>query len=226
MKTKNLAHFVTRRSLVLAGTLLAVMTSGASYSATLTTTSGNPDASGKVFIDAAKVDANINLIGSIGSQNGSPKVYWVTSESHGLDGKNGFAEIDSKSGGNIKDITFGITGHYFSAVQFSLQGVGSRSNRNFSVKTVFADGTFETLSYKAPNNGNQAYLLQIADGDPLIKSINISAGTSGFDQTKHWGVSGVQADVPAVPLPAAAYLFGSALLGMVGIGYRRNKKQA
>lgn len=29
-----------------------------------------------------------------------------------------------------------------------------------------------------------------------------------------------------VPLPAAAYLFGSALLGMAGIGYRRNKKQA
>jgi hypothetical protein len=29
-----------------------------------------------------------------------------------------------------------------------------------------------------------------------------------------------------VPIPAAAYLFGSALLGMVGIGYRRNRKQA
>ena len=28
-----------------------------------------------------------------------------------------------------------------------------------------------------------------------------------------------------VPLPAAVYLFGSALLGMAGIGYRRNKKQ-
>ena len=28
----------------------------------------------------------------------------------------------------------------------------------------------------------------------------------------------------AVPVPAAAYLFGSALLGMMGIGYRRNKK--
>lgn len=28
-----------------------------------------------------------------------------------------------------------------------------------------------------------------------------------------------------VPIPAAAYLFGSALLGMAGIGYSRNKKQ-
>jgi hypothetical protein len=38
--------------------------------------------------------------------------------------------------------------------------------------------------------------------------------------------AGVSHVVSSVPLPAAAYLFGSALFGMAGIGYRRNKKQA
>ena len=60
---------------------------------------------------------------------------------------------------------------------------------------------------------------------------------SGIDTAVNYPVSftwvgksrmgaGLSHSASPVPLPAAAYLFGSALLGMAGIGYRRNKKQA
>lgn len=39
------------------------------------------------------------------------------------------------------------------------------------------------------------------------------------------GVTITAGNVPAVPIPAAAWLFGSALLGIAGVGYRR-KRQA
>jgi len=35
-----------------------------------------------------------------------------------------------------------------------------------------------------------------------------------------------EAAPPAVPLPAAVWLFGSALMGVAGVGYRRKKKEA
>lgn len=57
---------------------------------------------------------------------------------------------------------------------------------------------------------------------PIFGVISVSAYVNGNATSSNW----VAGSTPAVPLPAAAYLFGSALLGMVGIGYRRNKKQA
>jgi hypothetical protein len=39
-------------------------------------------------------------------------------------------------------------------------------------------------------------------------------------------LTAVDGDLTVVPIPAAAWLFGSALVGMAGIGYRRTRKQA
>ncbi|WP_209262533.1 VPLPA-CTERM sorting domain-containing protein [Thiorhodococcus minor] len=89
------------------------------------------------------------------------------------------------------------------------------------------------------------------DSDPfeLLKSTylglkfgtgdNNPDGQANFDHAFFWnktgqklqisaanGLSHVFSDGTSVPLPAAAWLFGSAMLGLAGIGYRRKAKQA
>ncbi len=68
-------------------------------------------------------------------------------------------------------------------------------------------------------------------GSPNFYETIDFTGITGFGAAKSLvismnGVSGAidNIQVTAVPIPAAAWLFGSALLGMAGIGYRRNSK--
>lgn len=91
------------------------------------------------------------------------------------------------------------------------------SDFNFSIWTVTGGGlstdSFDGLSATANNKPS-----------PIFGIISVSSySLKDLTPTPSNWVAG---SAPAVPLPAAAYLFGSALLGMVGIGYRRNKKQA
>lgn len=62
-----------------------------------------------------------------------------------------------------------------------------------------------------------AFLFHSSSGDIVFR------GTSTFNggQTR-----GAYEGISAVPLPAAAWLFGSAMLGMVGLGYRRRDRKA
>lgn len=83
---------------------------------------------------------------------------------------------------------------------FAIKGGNGKNgiaNIVYLMDTKFRKGTWNTIGLVNPG-GNQPELSHIA----LL-------GTG---------------DLTAVPLPAAAYLFGSALLGMAGIGYRRKNK--
>ena len=54
----------------------------------------------------------------------------------------------------------------------------------------------------------------------------IAAGITPEDSVPdYFKIKSITVETPTVPLPAAVWLFGSALLGMVGIGYRRQTKQ-
>ncbi len=59
--------------------------------------------------------------------------------------------------------------------------------------------------------------VHLADGTEL-SGYSLSSG-SGFD----WNNAYARSSTPAVPVPAAAWLFGSGLLGLVGIARRRGK---
>lgn len=65
------------------------------------------------------------------------------------------------------------------------------------------------------NRGYDHAFFRIISGGPI--TFTYVKGENGL------GLSHKTAFGNPVPLPAAAYLFGSALLGMVGIGYRRNR---
>lgn len=66
-----------------------------------------------------------------------------------------------------------------------------------------------------------AYLMDVAGaGSGTWNTNDLLAGRSGNAP----GLSHFSVYTTPVPLPAAAWLFGSALLGMIGIGIRRSRK--
>lgn len=223
MKTKNLAHFATRRSTVLAGVFLAMLT-GSAYGATFSVSSGNVQDGPIYFIQGE----GTTVYGSLANNSTSEDVYWTTSTTtdynYRLNVANGHGTMKGREtvpkGNGTKDqdadiynVTFGVKDSFFGKVAFKAE------KSVFSITATFSDGSQYTVSdIKAA--GSDKHLVLTVD-DKLFKTITINSG-GGIQQLKQWHVS----DVKTVPLPAAAYLFGSALLGMAGIGYRRNKKQA
>lgn len=99
--------------------------------------------------------------------------------------------------------------------------VDSSSNKTWSVDTYA---------------GNDPVMFVLKGGDSFsafLMDISVLSGTwdnqsmlKGNDQPgpdlSHWAI--YSGGTTVVPLPAAAWLFGSALLGMAGIGYRRTGK--
>jgi hypothetical protein len=61
-------------------------------------------------------------------------------------------------------------------------------------------------------NGNAVYLIDTNSTSGIWTKIDLAGGLSNVTLLE-----------AAVPLPAAAWLFGSALLGLAGIGYRRKR---
>jgi len=187
----------------------------------------------QVFINAAKVEQNEKLWGSIGTNDGQEEAYWFSTE-HGLDGKNGFASIfglDASGDSTlISDITFGVKDSYFNDVEFSVLAP-TNATVAYTLTVTYSDDSTESWATDTSTGLEDMLVLATGatNGKTLFKAVNINsddgvkidgaATADGLDQTKQWQVSGVT----PVPIPAAAWLFGSALLGMVGIGARRSK---
>jgi len=184
------------------------------------------------------------LYGSIGgNKNNSPDdVVWTTTDSDGVVSGSGFATIQSagtnapattdltEGDGLLNNVKFELTdGRLFKDVVLGILAPTNQTSY-FKVTVEFSDGTVANSPVNTDANnpvalststGRQVFMI-LADSGKLFKSITIDSrdglvqlGSDGLDQTKQWKISGV------VPIPAAAWLFGSALLGMAGIGYRR-----
>ena len=183
----------------------------------------------KVYVNQGTVGANQDLTGSIGANDGAIEAYWRTTDADGLEGEgNGFAVIKGGNGGLIHDLTFGVYNGYFEDVIFSLIPENMQVI-DFTVTGFFKDGTQQSAQLST-QNGLEDWLLLVDDTANPFSSINIFSDSGfyasgpnkddltggGFTQTKQWEVSGVS----AVPVPAAAWLFGTALIGLAGFGRR------
>ncbi len=92
------------------------------------------------------------------------------------------------------------------------------------VLTVFADGDFSynsgawnSTATNVEYKGNSTFTLTSTSVDDIWRVFaSLSNSDKSADKFKIKSVT-----VSTVPLPAAAWLFGSALLGMIGIGRRR-----
>jgi hypothetical protein len=73
-----------------------------------------------------------------------------------------------------------------------------------------------------PFGADYAYIaIDPAAGFSLAGTINFRSPIANGSTS---GVTITAGDLPAVPIPAAGWLFGSALVGMAGIGYRRGRR--
>lgn len=101
----------------------------------------------------------------------------------------------------------------------------NESDWNFTV-SVF-DGTntaSSTLASLSPDGVRTSFTVDISALNlATIQSVYVTVGgtlpVDGRDRTAEYALT-------TVPLPAAAWLFGSALLGIAGIGYRRKASKA
>ena len=202
----------------------------------------------KTYVNQREVAKGEKLTGSLEQNVARDDVYWVSTDAYGLDGVgDGFATIKGGKfdGKNtlIHDITFGVFNSGFDDVEFSIIPE-NQQDIDFTITATFWSGDSETSAYSTANGLTD--LLVLSQGK-LFKEINIQSESgvyiSGSDrgettdggatQTKQWLVSGIvscenrdQFCQPRVqnevPLPAAAWLFGSGLLGLAGVARRRS----
>ena len=131
---------------------------------------------------------------------------------------------------NIIPATWGITqganaGGGFGFFEFELAGTGSTRTSLFEFSIVGIDGD-NISDYALGIDGGEFFAAHIAD----------FGGYEGFDSAQFAGSTPGDGnrggcdfnpnlpgcDVPAVPVPAAVWLFGSGLLGLVGIARRKD----
>jgi len=99
---------------------------------------------------------------------------------------------------------------------------------DFSLTVITDNGTFSSSTVELPNLTPPEFTLFSVDlngaGITKITDVYITVGADiplpglGGDTDRT-----AEFTVHAVPLPAAVWLFGSALVGMAGIGYRRSR---
>ncbi len=178
----------------------------------------------KIYFDKAK---SSSITGHVGSQSGTQLVKFESSQT--LDAKNGFAEIKPLKDELIHEITITAPGLWFEDLIFSIHPEDEDDGTiDLTVTTTVNEGlpgdSFSGwLSQDDWSNGENRILILATDPEKyLMQSITIFS-KSGFKELKQVEISGVTDKVPpaqVVPIPAAFWLFGSALLGMVGISRR------
>ena len=181
----------------------------------LSVTQGEPTpAEVHIFLDAA---TNTNSgTGHVGSQTGTP-LFSFTSSTDALNFANGFSTIDPVTGLINQLKVTAQSGFLFNDLVFRAEGpAGSAATDltfNASRGGAAVGGPITILDI---GNGAQAFLVSIALGG-LIDSLTLTS-TAGIFQFKQFEVSGLT----AVPIPNAALLFGTAL---VGLGFLRRARR-
>lgn len=228
------AHTITLHSLIVIAALCMLVMSQANASVVYTGSSvdmylnknifeqGLPEE--KVFLDGSSLN---EVTGHVGSQS-DPRLVSITSATDMLNAGNGFATIKAEDG-LINSITITTPGYWFENIKFTLDltagpGQPPQSNDDLVITTLDATGSVDIFSdWTMLDNwrrGNNRIQIFSTDDNP-IASVTITSQLGmqtlgGLNQLKQIELSGLT----AVPVPAAAWLFGSGLIGLIGIARR------
>lgn len=175
----------------------------------------------QVFLDAAM---SSTITGHVGSQAGTPLVMF-SSATDTLDASNGFATIKAADGA-INNVTITAPGYWFDDLIFGVQLTGS--DATLEVTATDKTGGVDTYAGWTGQGGwvpGLNDILVLSTGGNLMKSVTINSaggmasleGLVGADQVKHFEISGLT----PVPVPAAVWLFGSGLIGLVSVARRK-----
>lgn len=213
---RNLAFGVLSAAVLTLTAVPAAQAVTTTTNGALSVSEGQPTpAETHIFFDAAT--NTTSGIGHVGSQTGTP-LFSFTSTTDSLNFANGFAQIDPVTGLiNALTIT-SPTGFLFNDLVFQAQGPAGNAATDLSFK-AFRGGTQVggTVNIADIGSGANAFLTAIALGG-LVDTFTLTS-TAGIFQFKQFEVSGLS----AVPLPSAAMLFGSAIVGLGLLSRRRRK---
>ncbi len=160
----------------------------------------------------------------VGSQTGTITLKANTSGASFAGGVDGYlAGIGIKDlGGNFKITSVSLTDWGANNDELSAQGVACDSGTGSSSKRGCAFA--ENLGARPSSaDGNLAIVLGLAlDSGALLDTFHLKVRWEDFKGKKIGSL--ISDDLTAVPLPAAAWLFGSALVGLTAVARRRDKK--
>lgn len=174
----------------------------------------------KVYFDA---DLSSTITGHVGSQSDT-RLVTLSSTTDVLDAANGFASIEADDG-FLNSITITAPGYTFADLIFSVN-LGPNANEDLSVTAMDTSGGTDTYIDWASQpdwvNGNNRILV-LATGGNLLESVTITsthgmASLGGLDSFRQLEISGLQ----PVPVPAAMWLLGSGVLGLIGVARRKS----
>ena len=189
----------------------------------------------KVFLQDAQVAIGDTGYGSVGVNNNDEDMLF-SSTTDILDMKNGFATIKSASeDGLINDLTIAAAdGYWFTDLIVNTLNVVSTGN--IWVTAYKSNGDNETYNYDTIGGGAGSGIdIMVFTDDTHFTSVNISSASGflidgacedstissldacGIQQIKQIEVSGYG----EVPIPAAVWLFGSGLFGIVAVARRK-----
>jgi hypothetical protein len=183
----------------------------------LTVVEGSPTPSEtKIYFDGA-VGVQTGT-GHLGSQTGTGLFSFSSNPGNPLTYAEGFATVDPLSATGV--ITYldikSPTGLQWNDMIFAAQGPSGTAATDFKIQAYLAGTLLGTVSIADIGSGAESFLTFIMSAG-LMDELKLTS-TSGLHQIKQFEVS-----LNAVPLPPAALLFGSALVGMGILGRRRRK---
>lgn len=178
----------------------------------------------KVFLD---MGLSNEIFGQAGSQT-DPHLVMFSSTTDTLASANGFATIKAADG-LLNSITITAPGYWFEDLVFSVNlasrlGLKPNSNLDLVVTTEDNSGTINSFTDWAAQsgwgNGGNRIMVVSTEGN-LMQSVTITSqigmeSIGGLKQIKQIEISGLT----AVPVPAPLWLFGSGLLGLIGVARR------
>jgi hypothetical protein len=170
----------------------------------------------QIFFNAAT--NTTSATGNVGSQTGTP-IFTFTSSTDSFDVANGFATGGlTATAGLLNQLTIKApTGFLFNDLIFRAQGPAGTAPTDLTfAASLGGSAVGGPVTISSIGEGAQAFLTAIALGS-LMDTLTLTS-TSGIFQFKQFEVSGLT----AVPLPGAAWLFGSALVGLGFLGRRRH----
>jgi hypothetical protein len=159
-----------------------------------------------IFLDAT---TGTTVFGHPGAQPATPIITFTSPAP--VDAKNGFSSVDAIGGGQavFHSLTVAVpTGFLFTDLIFGALGVTDIAITAFNNASIV--GTYSNTSLA---NGLNQFLVQTV-GPAAFTSLLLSS-TSGFSHLKQFEISGLAPS--AVPLPGALVLFGTVLMGGIGL---------
>ncbi|MEY8688790.1 MAG: hypothetical protein AB9M53_02765 [Leptothrix sp. (in: b-proteobacteria)] len=226
--------------------------SGATYYRDLGSVAQITGATGNLTLGAPAASIFTSTFAAVASTDITWGIMGVSTVGAGtLYAASGFSAIPT-NGADTNGILGGMTGTFgtFNALDLAANGYAKAGGEYTGNGVVGGDGTFATNAFdmaaRATLNsfdlglgvGSSLNLFKIVGGNTAtVSQINVGAtngqallgGVAGgfmtllADGSVSWTQASAVTTPAAVPVPAAALLFGPALLAMVGVG-RRNKK--